>query len=206
MRLKYIDIIIGIIILGFPIFSTVYYKKLSEELAHKVSVSKSNEKAFISENDNLTDSNRELQLTVSQLNYFNDSLLKAMNNVRKEIGVKDKQVESLQYLLTKASRHDTIQFRDTIFMSNITNVDTIIKDDWYNVKLGLNYPSTISITPTFISEKYIVLSYKKETIDPPKKFFLLRWFQKKHKIIKIDIVEKNPYINNIKQRYIRIIK
>ena len=62
------------------------------------------------------------------------------------------------------------------------------------------------MSPTFKSEKYIVVSNKKETINPPKKFFLWRWFQKKHIVANIDVIEKSPYIDNKKYRYIEIIK
>ena len=47
---------------------------------------------------------------------------------------------------------------------------------------------------------------KKETVNPPKKFFLFRWFQKKHKIIQVDVIEKNPYVQNEVSRYIEIVR
>lgn len=47
---------------------------------------------------------------------------------------------------------------------------------------------------------------KKETIDPPKKFFLCRWFQKKQTILEVKIVEKSPYIEQKESRFIEIIK
>ena len=46
---------------------------------------------------------------------------------------------------------------------------------------------------------------RKETIDPPKKNWLLRLFQKKHRVAEVEVVEKNPYINSEKQRFIEII-
>ena len=30
-------------------------------------------------------------------------------------------------------------------------------------------------------------------------------FQKKHKVLKVDVVEKNPYIESNKQRFVEII-
>jgi hypothetical protein len=51
-----------------------------------------------------------------------------------------------------------------------------------------------------------VVSERKETVGPPKKFFLFRWFQKKYKILHIDVVEKNPYISEGNGKYIEIVK
>jgi hypothetical protein len=68
-------------------------------------------------------------------------------------------------------------------------MDTTVGDNWYSVNLNLSYPGRIALNPSFKSEKYIIVHSKKETIDPPKKFFLLRWFQKKHTILEVDVVE-----------------
>ena len=42
---------------------------------------------------------------------------------------------------------------------------------------------------------------KRETIDPPKKFFLFRWFQKKHNVTYVDIINDNPYIKTTGQNF-----
>lgn len=42
---------------------------------------------------------------------------------------------------------------------------------------------------------------KRETIDPPKKFFLFRWFQKKHDVTYVDIINDNPYIKTTGQNF-----
>ena len=85
-------------------------------------------------------------------------------------------------------------------------IDTLIGDGWYTLKLGLKYPSMIAVEPYFKSEKHIVVSSKKETVNPPKKFFLFRWFQKRHIVLHIDVVEKNPYVGNETSKYVEIIK
>ena len=74
------------------------------------------------------------------------------------------------------------------------------------IRLGLHYPSIIVVKPEFKSEKHIVVSNKKETVNPPKKFFLLRWLQRKHLVLHIDVVEKNPYVDEESSRYVEIIK
>lgn len=47
---------------------------------------------------------------------------------------------------------------------------------------------------------------KKETVSAPKKCWLLRLFQKKHKVVQVDIEEKNPYVRDTQSRYVEIIK
>ena len=85
-------------------------------------------------------------------------------------------------------------------------MDTLLYDNWYSVRIGLSYPSTVTVEPQFESEKHIVVSTKKETVNPPKKFFLFRWLQKKHTVLKVNVVEKNPYVQNEDSRYVEIIK
>jgi len=72
--------------------------------------------------------------------------------------------------------------------------------------LGLQYPNLITTTPTFKSETYIVTSSKKETINPPKKCAIARWFQKKHRVVEVTVHEKNPYIENKESRFIEIVE
>jgi hypothetical protein len=201
---KYLKVIVLILLIIFIFLSYIQYKKI-EVLNNELSLSKSNEKAFIAENNNLKEDNRAFKFTIDQLNYFNDSLINDLNTVRKELKIKDRDLKQMQYILSKAQKKDTIVFKDTIFLDKYINIDTLIGDEWYQLQLGLEYPNKIIANPSFKSEKYIIVGNKKETIDPPKKFFILRWFQKRHKIVEVNIIEKNPYIENKKQKFIEII-
>ena len=198
---------IGIVILtGLLAISTYTLYNRNQDLKEEISISMSNQKAFIAENSSLKEENRVFKFTVEQLNYYNDSILQKMNDVRKELQIKDRDLKQMQYLLSEAQKKDTVIFRDTLFRDPLIRVDTLLGDKWYQMKLGLRYPSTIITEPKFISEKYIIVDYRKETIEPPKKCFLARWFQKKHKVVEVEVVEKNPYIVNKQQRFIEIVK
>ena len=202
---KYIRIGIVILVSLLAISTYTLYtnnKKLKEE----ISISMSNQKAFIAENSLLKEENRVFKFTIEQLNHYNDSILQKMNEVRKELKIKDKNLKQMQYLLSEAQKKDTIVFRDTLFREPTLKIDTLLGDRWYQMKLGLRYPSTIITEPKFVSEKYVIVSYKKETINPPKKCAIARWFQKKQKVIEVVVVEKNPYIENKQQRFIEIVK
>ena len=202
---RYISI--GVVILMSLLAVSIYtlYNR-NQDLEEEISVSMSNQKAFIADNSSLKEENRVFKFTVEQLNYYNDSILQKMNDVRKELRIKDDNLKQMQYLLSEATKKDTIVFRDTLFREPSLNIDTIIGDKWYNIRLGLKYPNLITTNPTFISEKYIIVNKKKETINPPKKFFLFRWFQRKHWVMEVHIKEKNPYIKEINNKFVEIIK
>ena len=81
---------IGIVILMSLLAVSVYTlytnnQKLKEETSTLIS----NQKAFIAENSSLKEENRVFKFTVEQLNYYNDSILQKMNDVRKELKIKD---------------------------------------------------------------------------------------------------------------------
>lgn len=192
-------------IVSLSIGSYILYTK-NQSLKEELSISVSNEKAFIAENSSLKEGNRAFKFTVEQLNYYNDSILQKMNEVRKELKIKDKDLKQMQYLLSEATKKDTIVFRDTLFREPTLDIDTIIGDKWYSIRLGLKYPNLITTNPTFISEKYIIVNKKKETINPPKKFFLFRWFQRKHWVMEVHIKEKNPYIKETNNKFVEIIE
>lgn len=175
-----------------------------KELERKYNVSIENVKAYDMELSGLKDNNRVFKLTVEQLNYFNDSITKKLNESRKQLGIKDKYLQQLQYELLTVSKPDTVKLKDTIFVSNY-RLDTIVGDKWVRTNLHLQYPSTIAIKPEVVLERHTFINGKRETVNPPKKFFLFRWFQKKHTVVEVNTRELNPYVTNKEQRYIQII-
>ena len=202
---KYIRIGIGILMSLLAVSIYTLYNR-NQDLEEEISVSMSNQKAFIADNSSLKEENRVFKFTVEQLNYYNDSILQKMNDVRKELRIKDKNLKQMQYLLSEATKKDTIVFRDTLFREPTLDIDTLVGDKWYNIRLGLKYPNLITANPTFISEKYIIVNKKKETINPPKKFFLFRWFQRKQWVMEVNIKEKNPYIKETNNKFVEIIE
>ena len=205
MAKKYIRIGIVILVSLLAISAYILYNN-NQKLKEKISISMSNQKAFMIENTSLKEENKVFKFTIEQLNYYNDSILQKMNDVRKELKIKDDNLKQMQYLLSKSVKRDTIVFRDTLFIEPSLDIDTSIGDKWYNIRLGLKYPNLIYVEPSFVSEKYVLINKNKETVMPPKKFFLLRWLQKKHWVMEVHIEEKNPYINEINNKFINIIE
>ena len=174
-------------------------------LESKLEISTTNESILLNQFDSLNSYNKELQLNIEQLEYSNNITLDKLNKVRKELNIKDKELQKLQYQLSISNKTDTVVYRDTIFKEDI-KLDTLIKDDWYSLNLDLEYPSTIIVNPKFKSEKYVVTSLKKEIKGTPKKCWLGRIFQKKHNVVRVEVVEKSPYIETKEQVFINIIE
>ena len=69
-------IIIGIVsLMSLLAISTYILYTNNQKLREKISISVSNEKAFIAENSSLKEENRAFKFTIEQLNYYNDYLL-----------------------------------------------------------------------------------------------------------------------------------
>ena len=197
-----IFILIVFIVLISDMFAS---SKKIKTLENKLEISTNNESILLSQFDSLNSYNKELQLNIEQLKYSNNTTLDKLNKVRKELNVKDKELQKLQYQLSISNKTDTVIYRDTIFKEGI-KLDTLIKDDWYSLNLDLEYPSTIVVNPEFKSEKYVVTSLKKEIKGTPKKCWLGRIFQKKHNVVRVEVVEKSPYIETKEQVFINIIE
>lgn len=198
---RIITLIILALIAGI---SYLYTENL--RLNHEYKIAAENIKAYDAELSGLTNDTKVYKLTIEQLNYFNDSITKKMNEVRKELNIKDSKLKQAQYELSFASRKDTILLKDTIFSSTFTPLDTIMGDKWFSNRIQLSYPNLISSSVSFKSEKFCFVQLRKETIKPPKKFFLARWFQKKHYVSIVTIKENNPYIEIKNSRFIQIIE
>lgn len=202
--MKYIRLAIAllIVVLTFSLFILgSQYKNLNEN--YKVAVG--NEKALLHSNSSLQENIGVLQLTVDQLSYFNDSILVKLDSVRKSLKIKDKELKALQYIHSSIEKKDSIVFvRDTIFKDNI-HIDTTLLDKWYSLNIKLDFPNSVVVTPKIVSNQYVFIHSNKETINPPKKCKIARWFQKKHRIIRVDIEEENPYIEHKQTKFIKIL-
>lgn len=168
-----------------------------------------NVRAYENENAGLNGEIRQYKRTMDDMRMSADSINQKLLDEIDRLKIKDKNVQYLQYTTEVIHKTDTIKIKgDTIFQEKlVTNpIDTVIGDQWYNLDLKLRYPSTIVASPTFNSEKYVIIHSKKEYIKPPSKIFFIRWFQKKHRVTTVDIIEKNPYIQSKENRFIEITK
>ena len=192
-----------LIVLGVIITITIMHKQI-QSLTDQLSVSVSNEEAYAAENSDLNLKNRVFQFTIDQLQYSNDSLNRKIMSVVRENDIKDRNIRSLQYQLEHFSKTDTIVLRDTIFRDPEFRLDTCIMDEWNTSCISLAYPGQIGISNSYVNEKYIIVNSKKEPIRPHKCKFV-NFFRKKHTVLEIDVIDKNPYVETERQRFIEII-
>lgn len=164
-----------------------------------------NVEAYQASNSGLEKINRQYEMSMRSLRSSKDSLDKKLVDIVDKLKLKDKRIEYLQYQSKEVHKTDTIQLLDTILIPE-AKVDTTLKDEWYQLRLQLNYPSTVVVSPTFISEQYAIINSKKEYNSKPSKIFFVRWFQKKHIVVEVNLEEKSPYIINKSNKFIKIIQ
>jgi len=161
-------VLIALLLAIFFMFKTI------NTLQDKISITTSNNKAYIAEIAGKDQKARVLQLTIDQFKYTNDSISLKLDSVKKVLKIKDKNIKSLQYYKENFDKRDTLKIKgDTIFKKGV-NLDTTIIQPFYKLEIKLKYPDTLIVNPSFINEKYIIINKKRETINPPKSCFLLR--------------------------------
>ena len=191
------------VVIGVIMTIAIMHKQI-QSLTDQLSVSINNEKAYAAENSDLNLKNRVFQFTIDQLQYSNDSLNRKIMSVVRENDIKDRNIRSLQYQLEHFSKTDTIVLRDTIFRDPTFRLDTCIMDEWNTSCISLAYPGQIGISNSYVNEKYIIVNSKREPIRPHKCGFV-NFFRKKHTVLEIDVIDKNPYVETERQRFIEII-
>lgn len=197
---------IGLIIIGVLVIVCGILYNSNIRLTKQYNTSIENIKAYDMELSNVTNQSRVYKLTIEQLNTFKDSTLLKINEMREEMGIKDKRLKQLQYELSFINKSDTLITPDTIFKNPSFELDTIMGDKWFQNHLYLKYPNIVVSTPTIELERLTAIQGRRETVKPPKKFFLFRWFQKKHTVVEVQIRERNPYVKNKTQRFIEIVE
>ena len=202
-----IKLIIGLIIVAIIAglgTTVVVMNNRIDKLNTDVAEATTNIKAYELENLALKDNTIEFQYTIEQLNHSKDSLNQKINKLRKDLKIKDKDIQKLQYLLSENQKKDSIIVHDTLFTEKV-KIDTTLSDDWSKLHLQLEFPNKVVTEYSFKNESLVTTYLKKETIKPPHKCIFVRWFQKKHKMIYVEVNEQNPYCEIKEQKFINII-
>ena len=202
-----IKLIIGLIIVaviaGLGTTVAVMNNRI-DKLNTEVAEATTNIKAYELENLALKDNTIEFQYTIEQLNHSKDSLNQKINKLRKDLKIKDKDIQKLQYILSENQKKDSIIVHDTLFTEKV-KIDTTLSDDWSKLHLQLEFPNKVVTEYSFKNESLVTTYLKKETIKPPHKCIFVRWFQKKHKMIYVEVNEQNPHCEIKEQKFINII-
>ena len=202
---KWIYIIFSILLSLFILYfiNTIENNK---KLRGEIDIYNQNIETLLYTRDTLEISNRALLINTDLLNYSNDSLIRELNKIRKDIKIKEKEIESLHKINLIGNKKDSLIVKDTIFRDKLVNIDTTIRDKWSAVNIKLKYPSTIKVDITMMSDLSIFTYNRKEPIKKPKKTKLGRFFQKKRKVLEVEVVENNPNIVIKQNKFIKIIK
>lgn len=199
---KYIRIIkIVLVILVISVISILVIN--NRNLRESVSVYDNNFKALNLEKDSLSKAAIAYRFSVEQLEYINDSIIEDLNNTRKQLQIKDKEILQMQSIKSEIRTKDSVFIKDTIFRDNFIKLDTVITDKWHTVAISLQ-PSKLTIDAKYRSELQVFAKSSKEIMGTPKKCFIGRWFQKKHKVIRVDVIDKNPNATITEKKFIII--
>lgn len=187
---KYIRIIkLVLIIIMVFLVSILGFK--NKQLRDSISTYDNNFKALNLENSELNKEAIAYRFDLEQLEYINDSIIKDLNNTRKQLKIKDKEIKQMQSIKTEVLIKDSIFIKDTIFKNSFVKIDTVISDKWHTTAICLQ-PDKLTISSKYRSELQIFAKSSKEIIGTPKKCFIGRMFQKKHNVIRVEAYDKNP--------------
>lgn len=182
-------ILIALMAIGLIVTITSY-----KSLQAKYEISTANEKSLQARLNNADDEIIVYQADIDNLRNSKNSVIQELMITKDKLKIKDKQIQLLANTTTQYYKSDTVRLTDTIFRETSFSMDTLLGDRWWHTSLYMEYPSTIRVATTMMSNKDVFIFTSRETIDPPKSFFLCRWFQRKHTVTKVVIDEKNPYI------------
>ena len=208
MKRTCIEIIVACILLFILLFCV---RQCQSNLA-KLEGYETNWIALSNENNKNAKSSKLYEFKLSQIKYINDSLMNAMDSVRKSLNIKDKNTKGLGYVKSTILIHDTVLVNRIRDGDKTISIDTTINKKWYQIQLDYRgskcneCKDTLIVSPKVTSEKYVVISTQKEYVDTPKKFWIQRIFQKKDEVIDVKVVETNPYIYSNENRFVKVIK
>lgn len=187
------NLTIKIVILVIILFLTglVFYNNYN--LRKQVVYYDNNIKALSLERDSLNSNLIAYKLDIEELEMLNDSIIENLNTLRKELKIKDNQLLQMQSVKVESHTKDSIFIKDTIFRDNFIGLDTNITNPWYNIKIKLEYPSTLKLETNYKSDLSVFAYSKKEILGIPKKCFLGRIFQKRYKVIRVEVHDRNPH-------------
>lgn len=200
--------LLGIILIVLGILTgTIFIQRARiQSLNNHLAVAINNNMAYSYENQDLKNKAIEYQLTIDQIKNSEDSLISKLNDIRKQLKIKDKEIIDLQYLASLNQKKDSIVFvHDTLFQKGVA-IDTLLGDKWSKLALHCEYPNLVNVDYSFYNETTVVVHGSRVTVNPPKKCFIGRWFQKKQDIVEVDIVQENPYCTNKENKFIKIVK
>lgn len=172
--------------------------RVANERDQYASLSKSYSRVIMDSDDERT----VFRMRISDLEVTGDSLICVLDSMRRQIGIRDKRLREMHHRVTYVERTDTIYLSDSIFISGL---DTTITDGWVSTHLKIDVPNKITHSVSVRNQTDLFVTTKRETINPPRKFFLFRLFQKKHTVVTVVAKEGNPWCQTAESRHVEIV-
>lgn len=199
---------IALIIAGVMTITCIYLHIQNKTLTTQVSQKTADIKSYIYGTASFKDeANKWHSISIEQgksidnLKQDKDSLNQAYLKMLKQNKIKPADVTEIGTVSTEF-KHDTVikynpAAKDTSYdLSKLPYITEwiYVKEDSLWQRLTIN------------NKQSLVWHTKRETIEPPKHFFLLRWFQKKQNVTYVDIINDNPFIKTTDQNFQIITK
>lgn len=197
MLLRYVPTAVASLI---AIGALLYAREAKEERGRWAAEAK----AYASEANGMAEQLIAHEMTVRELAASRDRLTMRIDSLRQALGVKRRNMQAAYVRTETLERTDTLRLSDTLFVGTAM-VDTTIADQWYTLRMTLLFPDIVTVTPSFRNELGVVVSKRRETIEPPRRFFLFRLFQKKHDVIVVDVTDGSPYCDVESQRFVKVM-
>jgi hypothetical protein len=201
-------IIIGAIVLavGGGSFGYINYERyLDAKAAYSVEVNNSKAEAAntkIWEDRYGQEHSRTIQFkeSLDDFKSAKDSITLALVQLAK---INKINIKSLQQVSHSSFRVDTTILRHVKAIQGDTTIDFSTKDlvNTFTYKGGIasSHVGIIDTESTFWSAH-------KETIAPPDKFFVWRWFQKKQTVVQVDVIHSNTLVKPTSAKFILLNK
>lgn len=138
--------------------------------------------------------------TIDQLKASKDTVIQHILVQAKKDDISTNKIVEVGEVVSKLVHDTTVVYtpgRDTtISFSHVPYVvNTVtLKGDSASNKLEVN------------GKEDLIFHDQRVTVDPPKKFFLLRWFQKHQTLVEVDVTNTNPYIQVENQKFVHTVK
>lgn len=145
------------------------------------------------------------RLRADELAASKDSLLQRMDSLRRALGVRDRRLRAMHFRSTVVEKTDTfwVAVPDTVYALAI---DTVLDDGWVRTSLLVEEDGRVTLGTRVRNETTIVVKAERETVRPPRRFFLFRLFQRKQTVVRVVATEGNPWCETKEVRSVEIVK
>jgi len=204
--MKLSPLVIAIILIVLLIAAEIVTFQAFTKKAQEVKVAQGNVKAYT---DELVVTKDKLGRETSQKYILQSSIKNIVLGNASEVNDLKQRLKAGDLKLKNLLATATIETKIDTFLKVVRNAKDSIYTFTFNpefiVKVGVESDSAWC-NPFLTNRQDLDIADKRETILPPKQFFLWRWMQRRHTVVKILVRNSNPAISTNKINATYIIK